>query len=79
MIKPDGKVTRGHQRAKTFQVRLNIEKLETSTRPAEQREFPVSTRTRDLLLSQLTGQDESAKALIDRIRAELDDLATRVA
>ena len=78
-IKPGSKVTRGHQRAKTLQVRLNVEELETLTRLAEQRGLPVSTLARDLLLSQLAGPDESAKALIARIRAELDDLATRVA
>ena len=78
-IKPGSKVTRGHQRAKTLQVRLNVEELETLTRLAEQRGLPVSTLARDLLLSQLVGPDESAKALIARIRAELDDLATRVA
>ena len=53
--------------------------VETLTRLAEQRGLPVSTLARDLLLSQLAGPDESAKALIARIRAELDDLATRVA
>ena len=78
-IKPGSKVTRGHQRAKTLQVRLNVEELETLTRLAEQRGLPVSTLARDLLLSQLAGPDESAQALIARIRAELDDLATRVA
>ena len=79
VIKPGSKVTRGHQRAKTLQVRLNVEELETLTRLAEQRGLPVSTLARDLLRSQLAGPDESAKALIARIRAELDDLATRVA
>ena len=53
VIKPGSKVTRGHQRAKTLQVRLNVEELETLTRLAEQRGLPVSTLARDLLLSQL--------------------------
>ena len=78
-IKPGSKVARGHQRAKTLQVRLNIEELDALTRLAEQRGLPVSTLARDLLLSQLAGSDDSAKALIAKIRAELDDLATRVA
>lgn len=78
-IKPGSKVTRGHQRAKTLQVRLNVEELDALTRLAEQRGLPVSTLARDLLLSQLAGSDDSAKALIAKIRAELDDLATRVA
>lgn len=78
-IKPGSKVTRGHQRAKTLQVRLNVEELDALTRLAEQRGLPVSTLARDLLLSQLASSDDSAKALIAKIRAELDDLATRVA
>jgi len=78
-IKPGSKVSRGHQRAKTLQVRLNVEEFDSLTRLAEQRGLPVSTLARDLLLSQLAGSDASAKALIAKIRAELDDLATRVA
>lgn len=78
-IKPGSKVTRGHQRAKTLQVRLNDEELDALTRLAEQRGLPVSTLARDLLLSQMAGSDDSAKALIAKIRAELDDLASRVA
>ena len=78
-IKPGSKVSRGHQRAKTLQVRLNVEEFDSLTRLAEQRGLPVSTLARDLLLSQLAGSDASAKALIAKIRAELDELATRVA
>ncbi len=78
-IKPGSKVTRGHQRAKTLQVRLNDEEWDALTRLAEQRGLPVSTLARDLLLAQIAGVDDSAKALIAKIRAELDDLATRVA
>ncbi|MGB3954949.1 MAG: CopG family transcriptional regulator [Brooklawnia sp.] len=78
-IKPGSKVTRGHQRAKTLQVRLNVEEFDALTHLAEQRGLPVSTLARDLLLSHLAGSDDSAKSLIARIRAELDDLATRVA
>lgn len=78
-INPGSKVTRGHQRAKTLQVRLNVEEFDALTHLAEQRGLPVSTLARDLLLSHLAGSDDSAKSLIARIRAELDDLATRVA
>ena len=62
-----------------LQVRLNVEELDALTRLAKQRGLPVSTLARDLLLSQLASSDDSAKALIAKIRAELDDLATRVA
>ena len=78
-IKPGSKVTRSHNRSKTLQVRLNAEELDALTLLAEQRGIPVSTLARDFLLSHLTGSDESPKALIAKIRAELDDLATRVA
>ncbi|MGB7961419.1 MAG: hypothetical protein WCF12_00470 [Propionicimonas sp.] len=78
-IKPGSKVTRGHQRARTLQVRLNAEEMDALALLAEQRGLPVSTLARDLLLAQLAGSDTSAKALIAKIRAELDDLASRVA
>ena len=78
-IKPGSKVTRGHNRAKTLQVRLNAEELEALTLLAEQRGVPVSTLARDFLLSHLAGSEDSPKALIAKIRAELDELATRVA
>ncbi len=77
---PGSKVTRGHQRAKTLQVRLNTEELDALTMLADQRGLPVSTVARDLLLAQLAvGKDTTAQGLIDKIRAELDDLASRVA
>lgn len=78
-IKPGSKVTRGHQRARTLQVRLNAEEMDALALLAEQRGLPISTLARDLLLSQLAGSGTSAKALIAKIRAELDDLASRVA
>ena len=78
-ITPGTKVTRGHQRAKTLQVRLNAGELDALTLLAEQRGLPVSTLARDLLLAQMPGTDTTAKALIAKIRAELDDLASRVA
>ncbi len=79
-IKPGSTVTRGHQRAKTLQVRLNTEELAALTMLADQRGLPVSTLARDLLMAQLAaGQDTTTQALIAKIRSELDDLASRVA
>ena len=78
-IKPGSTITRGHQRAKTLQVRLNVEELDALSRMAEQRGLPISTLARDLLLAHMADSDNSAKALIAKIRAELDDLATHVA
>ena len=69
----------GHKGAKTLQVRLNAEELDALTLLAEQRGVPVSTLARDFLLSHLAGSEDSPKALIAKIRAELDELATRVA
>lgn len=78
-IKQGSKVTRGHNRAKTLQVRLNADELDALVALSEQRGIPVSTLARDLLLSQLATSDTSAKALIAKIRAELDTLASHVA
>lgn len=63
----------------TLQFRLTAEEFDALMQAAERRGLPVSTLARDLLLSHLAGSDDSAKALIARIRAELDELATRVA
>jgi hypothetical protein len=78
-IKRGSKVTRGHNRAKTLQVRLNADELDALVALADNRGIPVSTLARDLLLSQLAASDTSAKALIAKIRAELDALASHVA
>ena len=78
-IKRGSRVTRGHNRARTLQVRLNADELDALVALAEQRGIPVSTLARDLLLSQLAASDTSAKALIAKIRAELDTLAAHVA
>ncbi len=78
-VRPESKVTRGHRRGKTLQVRLNVEELDALARLAEQRGLPVSTLARDILLAQLADSSDSTQALIARIRAELDDLAARVA
>lgn len=78
-IKPGSKVSRGHRRAKTLQIRLNVEELGTLETLAEQRGLPVSTLARDLLLAQLAASDTSTAGLIARLRADLDHLASRVA
>lgn len=78
-IKPGSKVTRGHRRAKTLQVRLNAEELGALETLAEQRGLPVSTLARDLLLTQLAASDTSTERLIARLRADLENLASRVA
>ncbi len=78
-IKAGSTITRGHSRAKTLQIRLNDDELAALTSLAEGRGVPVSTLARDLLMGQLAASDTSTKALIARIRAELDALASTVA
>jgi uncharacterized protein YbaP (TraB family) len=78
-IKPGSKITRGHSRARTLQIRLNEDELAALNALAQARGIPPSTLARDLLLGQLTGADISTHALIARIRAELDALASAVA
>ena len=78
-IKAGSTITRGHSRAKTLQVRLNDNELAALATLAAARGIPVSTLARDLLLGQLGAVDTSTKALIARIRAELDTLASSVA
>jgi hypothetical protein len=78
-IKAGSTITRGHSRAKTLQVRLNDDELAALATLAAARGIPVSTLARDLLLGQLGAADTSTKALIARIRAELDTLASSVA
>jgi hypothetical protein len=78
-IKAGSTITRGHARAKTLQVRLNGDELAALVALADARGIPVSTLARDMLLGQLATADTSTKALIARIRAELETLASSVA
>ena len=78
-LKAGSTITRGHSRAKTLQIWLNDDELAALSSLAEARGIPVSTLARDLLLGQLAASDTSTKALIARIRAELDALASSVA
>lgn len=70
----DAKVTRGHSRAKTLQIRLNEDELAELTALAEDRGLPVSTIARQLLLQSLAPTDD-LKTALDRL--ERDVLALR--
>ncbi|MFT4011328.1 MAG: hypothetical protein QM655_14935 [Nocardioidaceae bacterium] len=71
---PEGtKVTRGHFRSKTLQVRLNADEYEALESLAKSRELPVSTVARSLLLSALAPSDD-AGAVLTRIENELGSL-----
>lgn len=78
-LKPGTKVTRGHGRSKTLQVRLNDEEFAALARVAEERGVPASTLARTLLLRELEGVGADPQAVIARIRSDLDTLAARVA
>lgn len=77
-IGPGTKLTRGHGRSRTLQVRLNDEELQALTDLAEQREIPTSTLARDLLLAHLSQDTDTPQAALARIRADLDALAATV-
>ncbi len=78
-IRPGTKVTRGHDRSKTLQVRLNASELEALAVAADHLGVPVSTLARDLLLAQLSARSSAPQAVIARIRADLNALASTVA
>lgn len=78
-IRPGSKVTRGHDRSRTLQVRLNASELEALTAAADRLGVPVSTLARDLLLAQLSERSSAPQAVIARMRADLNALASTVA
>ncbi|MEO7125227.1 MAG: hypothetical protein ABI382_13865 [Nakamurella sp.] len=78
-IHPGTKITRGHSRSRTLQVRLNEEELRTLAALAEQRGVPASTLARDLLLTHLSGDPDTPQSVLARMRADLDALAATVA
>lgn len=78
-IRPGTKVTRGHGRSRTLQVRLNEEELQALTDLAERIGVPASTLARDLLLPHLSEDADSPRSVLARIRADLDALAATVA
>ncbi|MGM0385993.1 MAG: CopG family transcriptional regulator [Actinomycetota bacterium] len=78
-IRPGSKVTRGHSRTRTLQVRLNDDEFAVLAAAAEQRGVPASTLARELLMSQLASPASTPQAVIARMRADLDALASSVA
>ena len=66
----DVKVTRGHSRAKTLQIRLNEDELAELTALAEDRGLPVSTIARQLLLQSLAPADD-LKTALDRLERDV--------
>ena len=70
------KVTRGHDRAKTLQIRLNHEEISELTALAEDRGLPVSTVARQLLLQSLNPVDD-LKAALDRLERDVSEVRRR--
>jgi predicted DNA binding CopG/RHH family protein len=64
------KVTRGHDRARTLQIRLNDTELEELNSLAAQRGLPVSTVARQLLLQSLT-TEENLESAFDQLERTL--------
>ena len=69
-VRTDVKVTRGHDRAKTLQVRLNEEELGELAALAKERGLPVSTVARQLLLQSLAPADD-LKSALDRLERDI--------
>ena len=69
-VRMDVKVTRGHDRAKTLQVRLNEEELGELAALAKERGLPVSTVARQLLLQSLAPADD-LKSALDRLERDI--------
>lgn len=74
----DTKVTRGHNRTKTLQVRLNDDEYDAIETLAHARDLPASTVARSILLKSLAA-DESPASMLDTIEAELATLRTKIA
>jgi uncharacterized protein YbaP (TraB family) len=72
-VRADVKVTRGHDRAKTLQIRLNEDELGELTALAKDRGLPVSTVARQLLLQFLAPGDD-LKTALDRLERDLSEV-----
>lgn len=66
----DVRVTRGHDRAKTLQIRLNEGEFEELVALAEDRGLPVSTVARQLLLQSLAPADD-LKSALDKLERDI--------
>lgn len=69
-LRTDVRITRGHSRSRTLQVRLNDDELDELTALAAQRGLPVSTVAR-LLLLQACAPADDLNAIFDRLERDL--------
>lgn len=63
-------MTRGHDRARTLQIRLNEDELAALVAVAEDRGLPVSTGARQLLLQFLAPADD-LKSALDKLERDI--------
>ena len=78
-LKPGSTLTRGHGRSKTLQVRLNEDEMQALAQLADRRGVPASTLARELLMTQIAAGESTPQAMIARLRADLEALASTVA
>ena len=78
-LKPGSTLTRGHGRSKTLQVRLNEDEMQALAQLADRRGVPASTLARELLMTQIAAGGSTPQAMIARLRADLEALASTVA
>jgi len=69
-LRADVKVARGHDRAKTLQIRLIEDELRELVALAADRGLPVSTVARQLLLQSLAPADD-LKSALDRLERDI--------
>ncbi len=78
-IPAGAKITRGHGRSKTLQVRLNDDEYATLEAFADERNLPVSTMVRSLVLSAMRTDTGTPEERIARLHHELDLLSQQIA
>lgn len=76
-VRSDVQVTRGHDRAKTLQIRLNEEELGELAALAEDRGLPVSTVARQLLLQSIAPVGD-LKSALDRLERDISAVRRKV-
>lgn len=76
---PETKVSRGHDRARVLQVRLNEDELAAVARLAEASNLPVSTLVRSWILDRVQAPESGPSATVDRIARDLDQLRRQLA
>lgn len=69
-LRTDVRITRGHSRSRTLQIRLNDHELDELSALADRRGLPVSTIARLLLLQALAPVDD-LKSVFDRLERDL--------